>query len=917
MNSGFNPYHKWLGISPEQQPPNHYQLLGIPQFESDGDVISNGADQRMAHLRSFQNGKQAAHCQRLLNEVSAARVCLLRDDQKAAYDAQLRAKESAAAAKQTAPPAAFPVVVPVATSPPGSRPAARLQPMAPDPLAIAADATPSQRRPSAKASRLSPLHIGLATGGLLGVVLLAAILFYAMPSPEATMTFQLAIPDVEVAVNGTDFAIARRGTQVDGPASAVELPAGDYSLTVKRGAKVFETEKFVVGPGDRVLVAIDSIPGGIRVRQNEALIGTFPIDKATQVATTQQPPVTTLADSRPPVARVKPPEPVRPPESPITAPVAPVPVPTPSIPQPPLVVKGASYESGKGWPPGAPAPAVIPFDAAGAKARQQAWADYAGVPVERIFMLPGGEPLKMILIPPGEFMMGDLPVERQSQVILSRLFWIAETEVTIAQWDAVVKTPSRMASYMRAKLTPRCPQVGSNQLDMLEYCQTLTRLEQDSLPNGYRFDLPTEAQWEFASRAGADTKFFFGEDAAPLNEYAWLRETAGSDERLSDVQEVAQKKPNPFGLYDIYGNAAEAVLDWADHPLPRGVDPLNDEAARYGGARGGSVRAHPQESCSTHRGRYEERVGHQGVGFRPVLTVPAVQYPAPVLHPDGGRDWPADAPALARAPFTESQARNYQAAWSKYLKQPVERTVALPNGVELKLTLIPPGDFMMGASQLDEHHGKLLDESPQHQVYLTQPFYLATFETTQSQWGALMSENPSATPGPQLPVHGVDDALVQTFLEKLNQSSPQTSMEFVLPTEAQWEFACRAGTAGPFFYSSQDDIGDYGWTIESKPRELQLPQAQPPGQKRPNPFSLYDMYGNVSELCADGYAPDYYQQSPANDPAGPSQGKVKVARGGHAASSYYNARSAVRDPQSARSSPGGLGFRIALVMAGE
>ncbi len=81
----FDPYHKWLGIPPEQQPANHYRLLGVADFESDRDVIESAADRQMAHVRSFQNGPNADHSQRILNEISQARICLLGQDSKTSY----------------------------------------------------------------------------------------------------------------------------------------------------------------------------------------------------------------------------------------------------------------------------------------------------------------------------------------------------------------------------------------------------------------------------------------------------------------------------------------------------------------------------------------------------------------------------------------------------------------------------------------------------------------------------------------------------------------------------------------------------------------------------------------------------------------------------------------------------------------
>src|SRR5438270_13902389 len=102
MADDFDPYYKWLGIAPSEQPPTHYRLLGVSLFESDADVISNAADQRMVHLKGFQSGKHAPYSQRLLNEVSAAAGCLFNPARKAAYDADLRKRSAAAGGKDVA-----------------------------------------------------------------------------------------------------------------------------------------------------------------------------------------------------------------------------------------------------------------------------------------------------------------------------------------------------------------------------------------------------------------------------------------------------------------------------------------------------------------------------------------------------------------------------------------------------------------------------------------------------------------------------------------------------------------------------------------------------------------------------------------------------------------------------------------------
>src|SRR5215471_5801790 len=96
MSDGFDPYYTWLGIPPHEQPANHYRLLGLSLFESNAEVISNAADRLMLHLRAFQSGKRSKESQRLLNEISAARVCLLSAEKKARYDAELRTALAAA-----------------------------------------------------------------------------------------------------------------------------------------------------------------------------------------------------------------------------------------------------------------------------------------------------------------------------------------------------------------------------------------------------------------------------------------------------------------------------------------------------------------------------------------------------------------------------------------------------------------------------------------------------------------------------------------------------------------------------------------------------------------------------------------------------------------------------------------------------
>lgn len=118
MAEPFDPYRKWMGIPPQEQPPNHYRLLGIALFEHDPDVIENAANRQMSHIRTFQGGKNAAHSQRILSELSAAKLCLLTPDRKTTYDAELRARQQAAKPAAAIPAAVVPMAVPVGAAPP-------------------------------------------------------------------------------------------------------------------------------------------------------------------------------------------------------------------------------------------------------------------------------------------------------------------------------------------------------------------------------------------------------------------------------------------------------------------------------------------------------------------------------------------------------------------------------------------------------------------------------------------------------------------------------------------------------------------------------------------------------------------------------------------------------------------------------
>lgn len=193
------------------------------------------------------------------------------------------------------------------------------------------------------------------------------------------------------------------------------------------------------------------------------------------------------------------------------------------------------------------------------------------------------------------------------------------------------------------------------------------------------------------------------------------------------------------------------------------------------------------------------------------------------------------------------------------------------NSLGMEFVLIPAGSFIMGSP--DSEEGRFPDEACYH-VKITNPFYLGKFQVTQSQWEAVMGENPSSFKGADLPVESVSWGDCQEFIRKLNRM--EETKKYRLPTEAEWEYAARAGST--MAYSFGDDpktLGDYAW-FEGNSKG----STHPVGGKRPNAWGLYDMHGNVWEWMQDWYTDDFEGISYVEDPKGPLTGVYRVLRGG-------------------------------------
>jgi eukaryotic-like serine/threonine-protein kinase len=312
----------------------------------------------------------------------------------------------------------------------------------------------------------------------------------------------------------------------------------------------------------------------------------------------------------------------------------------------------------------------------------------------------------------------------------------------------------------------------------------------------------------------------------------------------------------------------------------------------------------------------------------------------------GGRTWDAVADRLARRLVDNKALADHAASWAveswalalgvinraapsnSLPPQPSPGTPAVPASdvittrtAQIILKLIPAGVFGMGS--LDEDHEAQADEKPRHTIRIRQDFYLGITPATQAQYAAVLGTNPSQFyRWPENPVEQVSwfDAVV--FCNELSKKEglapyyviPNWNRVMVgggegyrLPTEAEWEYACRAGTETR--YSFGDDaamLREYAWYHPDSEC-----QTSPVGQKRPNAWWLYDLHGNVWEWCSDWYDEDYYRNSPGIDPLGAERAEYRTFRGGSWRVEAHYLRSANWDGHAPEFRHFSVGFRVA------
>ncbi len=582
--------------------------------------------------------------------------------------------------------------------------------------------------------------------------------------------------------------------------------------------------------------------------------------------------------------------------------------------------------------------------------------------------------IKLKRIPAGTFSMGspdsdkhaDANEKPQHRVRITRPFYLGIHEVTRGQFrqfvhDANYRTEGetdgkggfgwneQAKNYeQNPRFTwqnPSCfdqtdehPVVQVSWSDAQAFVSWLSRKE------GKTYRLPTEAEWEYACRANAPnaTRYSFGDDPASLSAFAWYGGNSGGK-----THPVGEKPPNSFGLFDMHGNVAEWCSDGygADYykESPR------DDPSGFSGAigrvfRGGAWWGLPPDygaqSAARKWGAPEFR--EQTLGFRVALVADSPILTSSVANSaSSNREMRPSVDVASPRPASPTAKATRETKPSTNAPTPPAGPEFITTRVgSIKLKRIPAGAFSMGSPDDDKDAGN--SEKPQHRVRITRSFYLGVYEVTQAQYTVVMGNNPSlfAAKGKatkraagqsteRLPVEQVSWLDAVKFCNKLNERErmkPFYEIDganvrvpdwnrpgFRLPTEAEWEFACRANAPTVPRYSFGDDaasLGDFAWYAGNSGGK-----THPVGEKRPNGFGLFDMHGNVFEWCWDGYVEDYYNRSPADDPRGLDGAPARVNRGGNWFNGPRLARSAYRNSDVPGIRSPNLGFRLALVQS--
>lgn len=803
MVEAFDPYHKWLGIPAEEQPPNHYRLLAIKLFEEDLEVIEHAGDRQMAHLRTFQAGRHGPMSQKLLNEVAAAKICLLNTQKKAAYDAQLRRLLDAHAA--------------------GEDTSSHEQLLRELGLTAAGE---GYRAGARRAARGTPTGALFAAG-------VAVLLFGA-----ATAVWWIATVKASRWQPGAERGIVARQSEPVQPVSPKPKEAPRQSPVEVASIKKPEPKSVVEVTPKALPAPPTPSPEAVQPKKK-------PIE------TRSPPPPSVSAVAAPPRAAPAPQEPKK------------LPVPSEATQDQSLKnaqdIYRADYDRAK---------TAAEKRALARKLLEQATSSELSA-ADRYVVL---RLARDVAVRADDSKLAFEAIDRMAQAY--------EVEPLAMKADALVAIAKGAKGQAGHKaMAEQAVELAGEALkeDKLDTAAELAKLAQSEASKAR--DKETVLKARNLSKEILEAQKAFGEVEAALAKlkqtpddpdanlisgryYCLLRRDwekglpyliKGSDEKLKALAEEDLKHSPP-----IWKPAAAVP---PPDPVPASI------AMKVADAwwdMGQLARGNEREGA----------LWRAGVWYQEVAAGPQ---------------------AAAQSAKLE---KRQQGLAKLGLRIPPKKL--LTNSIGMRFVCIGPGEFVMGSTaevvanqeQLakDRHDDNYLEavkrELPLHRVRISRAFYFGVYEVTQGEFQRVMGFNPSsvgnkAEKAEQRAGRQADRAPADSmtydeaigFCRRLGAMSEESGARrtYRLPTEAEWEFACRAGTTTLWFFGDVESAGSDYYTIHGP--------FSPVGQQKPNPWGIFDLAGGVGEWCADWWSAQYYRESPVQDPAGPAHGTGHAVRG--------------------------------------
>jgi formylglycine-generating enzyme required for sulfatase activity len=877
----FDPYHEWLGIPPEEQPPNHYRLLGIASFEGKAAVIQNAADRQMAHLRTFQTGKHAVESQRLLNEIAAAKVCLLDSRKKAVYDQALRAR--------------LVTRKPVAESLESGATVSS--------LALRQKRTDSHKR-------RGPSIVGIIGSGLAAVFVVFGA--YAFLRGNTDKKEQAA------AGTGAPPAPSGAGTTQAGPKTTEATPKPKLPPHLPDPP---------ISTGGKPKPKPDP-------QKTDWKPDPEPAPSKPDQTTTTDPPKPPTYD---PIPSSDHSESAQPPKK--------IPLPSAEVQAPVIRKVDEAYEPAK----------ATDYTAKAALARKmldEARGDDGNRAEQFVLTRRAAE----TACDAGDANLALEAVDAMDGVgfdihpfaVKSRMLKKIITNTPVPNGKQISEVAAACLTFVRDAEGKDATSEAAEVLQAaqkkvaaaVDHADKLARSLKGKVARARNPNEQAEAAANFQEAVGIldSLKSARTELAACAKEVA---EASRSQAEIQAAQEKLKAAPNdPEACLAVGSWQCFQKGDWADglKLLAKGSDAglkslaamelaTKPSTAQEKVARGnawwdaaetatGKARAAMlAKAAGYYREAMPDLSGLEGLKVQKRLDR-LDEEPSQADRRDRGPK-----PPLAVAPFDEEAAKEHQSSWAKYLGVNVVET----NSIGMKLVLIPPGEFQMGSTELHvrarlptlqsidaRYAGHLYSELPEHRVRINNPFWLGMTQVTQAEYRRVMRANPSRFQGdPNRPVEQVSWDNAMEFCRRLSNSSGEKAAKrrYSLPTEAQWEYASRAGTTTDFYLGDFPSRQEEAWLVGDSGG-----QSHPVGQKKPNGWGLHDVHGNVWQWCEDWYAVDYYSNSPSDDPHGPSVGVERSVRGGTWKGEWQYARSPYRYSFTPNSQIDDLGFRVCVTV---